>query len=68
MSHLKIIFLVLFTSQSICALAGGEWIDPPMVDIPAGQLKAKITTEIKKGQPLPIPMPNTKRSTSTLSV
>jgi formylglycine-generating enzyme required for sulfatase activity len=49
MSHLKIIFLVLFTSQSICALAAGEWVDPPMVDIPAGQLKAKITTEIKKG-------------------
>lgn len=49
MSKLKIIFLVLFASQSACALAAGAWIDPPMIDIPAGQLKATVTTEIKKG-------------------
>lgn len=48
MLRLKTICLFLIASHSACALAAGEWVDPIMVDIPAGQLKAKVSTELQR--------------------
>jgi formylglycine-generating enzyme required for sulfatase activity len=64
MSHLKIILLFVFACQSAGALAAGQWIDPPMVDIPAGQLNAKITTTIAKPT---LPEANTKYKTLNIN-
>jgi len=48
MLRLKTLCLFLAVSQSTAAIAAEKWIEPPMVDIPAGQLNAKVTTEFSR--------------------
>lgn len=48
MLRLKTLCLFLAVSQSTALIAAEKWIEPPMVDIPAGQLNAKVTTEFSR--------------------
>lgn len=56
MLRLKTLCLFLFAGHSAFALSAEQWIEPAMIDIPAGQLNTKVTTELLKDLTKPDPV------------
>lgn len=52
MLRLKTLCLFLVASHSTFILAAERWIEPVMVDIPAGQLNARVTTDFTPPGPV----------------